>query len=120
MADITELVEEIKRTAVGAVNAEKPCGVFFGVVKSEKPLEILVEQKMTLGGEQLVLSRAVTDYETETEIVWETEDAFDHVHAVTGRKKVKVLNSLRAGERVVLIRLAGGQRFLVTDRVGDD
>lgn len=120
MADITELVEEIKRTAVGAVNAEKPCGVFFGVVKSEKPLEIIVEQKLTLGGEQLVLARAVTDYETEVEVAWETENAGGHVHAVKGKKKVKVMNSLKAGERVVLIRLTGGQRFLVMDRVGDD
>lgn len=120
MADITELVEEIKRTAVGAVNAEKPCGVFFGVVKSAKPLEIVVDQKLTLGGEQLILSRAVTDYETEAEVAWETESAVNHVHAVSGKKKVKVMNSLKAGERVVLIRLTGGQRFLVADRVGDD
>ncbi len=119
MADITELVEEIKRAAVGAVDAGKPCGVFFGVVKSEKPLEILVEQKLTLGEGQLILSRAVTDYETEIEIDWNTETAKEHVHGIKGKKKIKVRGSLKAGERVVLIRLAGGQRFLVADRVGD-
>ncbi len=119
MADIAELVEEIKRAAVGAVDAGKPCGVFFGVVRSAKPLEILVEQKLTLGEGQLILSRAVTDYETDIEIDWKTETAKEHVLKIRGKKKIKVLNSLKAGERVVLIRLTGGQRFLVADRVGD-
>ncbi len=120
MADITELVEEIKRAAVGAVDAGKPCGVFFGVVKSEKPLEILVEQKLTLGGEQLILSRTVTDYEIEVEMDWDKLTAEPILKKIKDKKKIKVQGSLKAGERVVLIRLTGGQRFLVADRVGDD
>jgi len=119
MADITELVEEIKRAAVGAVEAGKPCGVFFGTVKSEKPLEILVEQKLTLSEGQLILSRAVTDCEIEVEMDWDELTAEPKLAKIKDKKKIKVLNSLKAGERVVLIRLAGGQRFLVADRVGD-
>lgn len=106
MADVSALVDEIKRLAVSAVDAGKPCGVFFGVVKNEKPLEITVEQKLTLGEGQLILTRAVSDYETQVE----TDGA---------KKKIKVLNGLKVGERVVLIRLEGGQSFLVSDRVGD-
>ncbi len=106
MADVSALVEEIKRLAVGAVDAGKPCGVFFGTVKSDKPLEIAVDQKLTLGEGQLILPRAVTDYELEVE----TNGA---------KKKIKVLNSLKVGERVALLRLEGGQSFLVSDRVGD-
>ncbi len=106
MADVSALVEQIKRLAVGAVDAGKPCGVFFGTVKSDKPLEISVDQKLTLGEGQLILPRAVTDYELEVE-----------TNGV--KKKIKVLNSLKVGERVVLLRLEGGQSFLVSDRVGD-
>lgn len=125
MADVSALVEEIKRLAVSAVDAGKPCGVFFGTVKSAKPLEITVEQKLTLGEEQLILPRAVTDYELEVDMDWETEiqwkDIPDkkHLHEIKGKKKIKVLNSLKVGERVALLRLEGGQSFLVLDRVGD-
>lgn len=106
MADVSALADGIKRLAVSAVDAGKPCGVFFGTVKSAKPLEISIEQKLTLGEGQLILTRAVTDYELETE-----------TNGV--KKKIKVLNSLKAGERVALLRLEGGQSFLVLDRVGD-
>ncbi len=125
MADVSALVEQIKRLAVSAVDAGKPCGVFFGTVKSGKPLEIAVDQKLTLGEGQLILPRAVTDYETEVETEWETELQWkdvpdkEHLHEIKGKKKIKVLNSLKTGERVALLRLEGGQSFLVLDRVGD-
>lgn len=110
MADVTELIREIKRAAVSAVEASKPCGVFFGTVKSASPLEITVEQKLTLSANQLILSRAVTDYETEITIDFDTAP---HKH------KIIVHNALKVGERVVLIRLSGGQSYLVADRAGD-
>ena len=113
MADVTELIREIKRAAVSAVDASKPCGVFFGTVKSASPLEINVEQKLTLSANQLILSRAVTDYETEITVDWNTPDKEPHKH------KIKVHNALKTGERVVLIRLSGGQSYLVADRAGD-
>lgn len=119
MADISALVEEIKRLAVSAVDARKPCGVFFGTIKSAKPLEIAVEQKLTLGEGQLILPRALTDYELEAEMDWETLTAKPKLEKIKDKKKIKVLNSLKVGERVALLRLEGGQRFLVLDRVGD-
>lgn len=119
MADVSALVDEIKRLAVSAVDAGKPCGVFFGTVKSTSPLEISIEQKLTLGGEQLILARAVTDHEIRIEVDWNTQTAKEHAHAISGVKVIKVLNALKVGERVVLFRLEGGQKFLVADRVGD-
>lgn len=106
MADVSALVDEIKRLAVSAVDAGKPCGVFFGTVKSASPLEISIEQKLTLSGRQLILARAVTDYDAQVE----TDGT---------KKEIKVRNALKVGERVALLRLEGGQRFLVADRVGD-
>lgn len=125
MADVSALVEEIKRLAVSAVDAGKPCGVFFGTVKSEDPLEIAVEQKLTLGEGQLILPRRLTDHEAEVEPDWETELQWqdvtgkEHLHEIKGRKKIKVYGGLKTGERVALLRLEGGQSFLVLDRVGD-
>ena len=45
-------------------------------------------------------------------------DAFSsHSHAITGRKPIRVHNALKSGEKVILIRMAGGQKYLIIDRV---
>lgn len=40
-----------------------------------------------------------------------------HSHAIVGRKKVTVHNGLKKGEKVILIRMQGGQKFVVLDRM---
>ncbi len=119
--DINEMIRAVKRAAIDAVNAQKPCNVFFGTVTKADPLEILVEQKMTLTAAQLVLSRNVTKHEIEVEFTpeeWLTEVEKEHKHGVKGRKKLTLHNELKAGEKVLLLRCAGGQYFVVIDRVG--
>ncbi len=41
-----------------------------------------------------------------------------HVHAV-GKIRIIVHNALKAGEQVVLLRMQGGQKYLVVDRLGE-
>ncbi len=104
MADVSGLVRDINRGAVSAVLAEKPCEVLFGTVKNDAPLEILVEQKFTLGEAQLIIPKALTEYELEI--------TMDEV-----KKKITIHNALKSGEMVVLIRAVGGQVYYVADRV---
>lgn len=144
MADANELVETLKRAAVEAVRATKPVNVCFGKVTGVTPLKINVEQKMTLGQKQLVLSRSVTDYEVAVMVNMETAsalgthahtvhgeddagDAIDlvteqsnliHAHVIAGRKTVTVHNGLVVGDEVILLRQQDGQKFIVLDRVG--
>ena len=40
-----------------------------------------------------------------------------HTHAISGKKTIYVHNSLQEGEEVILIRQAGGQEYIVFDRV---
>lgn len=132
LADSTELVRLMKQAALDAVNASKPAEICFGKVTSASPLKILVEQKMTLGAAQLVLSRHVTDYITTvsipTEYGWVTqsqsggsgEAAFaSHNHnIIINRQKITVHNGLAVGDEVILIRQQGGQKYIVWDRIG--
>lgn len=137
MPDAVGLVQTIKKAAADAVQAEKPVEVCFGKVTSADPLQILVEQKMTLGKAQLVLARNVTEFtvemtvdhltENETEHTHDVQDTFtgggstsptSHLHAYKGRKKFLVHNGLVVGEDVILIRQQGGQKYIVWDRVG--
>lgn len=143
MRDATNFVKIIKSMAVDANEVSKPCNVVFGVVTSTAPLEILVEQKMTLGEAQLVLMRNVTDFFVDVTVEWESEivevadymagttsmdgspehtHEFDqvegeHSHDILGKKTMKIHSSLVVGEVVVMLRLQGGQKFLVLDRV---
>mgnify|MGYP001038210315 FL=1 len=132
MADSTELVRLMKQAALDAVAAAKPVEVCFGKVTSASPLKILVEQKMTLGAAQLVLSRHVTEYVTAIssgniqdfyyegtppDVVTLPVKPIPHVHAI-GKIQITVHNGLAVGDEVILIRQQGGQKYIVWDRIG--
>lgn len=113
-----DLIETIKKAAQQANDASKPVAVMFGIIQEESPLKINVEQKMLLEKEQLILSRNVTDFEREvTPSNWSTENTDGHSHTISGKKKEKVHHALKRGEKVVLLRVSGGQQYLVWDRV---
>lgn len=112
---MTDIAALIKKAAVESVESEKPAAVMFGVVESVSPLAINVEQKMTLTSAQLALTRNVTDYAVDMTVGHFTEQAGDlpHIHAYAGKKSFLVHNGLKAGDRVILLREQGGQRFIV-------
>ena len=125
MPDANDLLEVVKRAAIGAVNASQPSDFSFGKVISTSPLKILVEQKMTLGAAQLVLTRNVTDYKTRVTVDWLTGTASggsgdssfaSHNHSVSGTKEMTVHNALQVGDEVILLKKQGGQKYLVLDR----
>lgn len=117
----------LKQAAIEAVEAGKPVKVMFGEVKAINPLQIMVEQKLPLTEEFLILTEAVKDHEHEITVVdWQTENASGgggdsafaaHNHQIVGRKKIIIHNSLQVGEKVLLLAMQGGQKFIVVDRV---
>lgn len=134
MFNADDLVKLMKRTAMEAVNASKPANVVFGKVINEAPLKIKVDQKLILTSAQLVLARNVTKYEVEMEPSLNEEPHYhltearsggsgdaafaSHTHEYKGRKKFLVYNELKNGEEVILIQIAGGQKYVVIDRIG--
>ena len=119
MLDANDLLIAIKRAAKEAVDAGQPSDFCFGKVTSAKPLKILVEQKMTLGAAQLILTRNVTDFKTKVTVDWKTELEGDdeHLHGVIGVKEITFHNALAVGDEVILLKKKGGQKYLVLDRV---
>lgn len=126
-----ELVKVLKKAAIEAVEATKPVAVLFGKVTSASPLQINVEQKMTLGEAQLILTRNVTDYKTMITggniqnyyYVGTPPNSStvpvspSHKHAI-GKIEITVHNGLVVGDEVILIRQQDGQKFIVVDRIG--
>lgn len=125
MHDLNDLLEIFKKAAYQVNETSQPSDFCFGKVISVSPLKILVEQKMTLGSAQLVLTRNVTDYKTMVTFEWETEntamtsDSLDltHNHALKGKKQIIIHNALKLGENVILLKQKGGQKYLILDRV---
>lgn len=132
--DTSELVRLVKRAAVEAVSAGAPMGVCYGTVTSAAPLKVQVDQKKTLGEAQLILTDRVRDYSVELTTIagsgtspgphYTEEESggagyalFEsHRHQYLGRKKWRVHNALRTGEKVILLRCDGGQKYVVLDR----
>ena len=104
MPDYKDFVTLIKRAAVDAVKAQNPSGVYFGQVVSVSPLEIRLSQKITLDQEMLILPKNLTDFDVDI--------------TIEGiRRSCTVHNKLKSGEIVVMVRMQGGQRYLIIDRV---
>lgn len=104
--DANDLIKLIKQAAIEAVEVSKPVAVCYGKVMSISPLKINVDQKINLGESQLILTRNVTDYKIKMSL----EDD-------TNKKTYTVYNSLVVGDSVALLRLQGGQSYLVMDKI---
>ena len=115
---MASLVEIIKSAAMEAGDAANPCGILFGTVTGVGPLCIQVDQKLVLTEDFLILTSAVKDYETEMEVSHVTGPGGerDHTHPYAGRKVFSVKNGLKTGEHVLLLRVQGGQKYIVLDR----
>ena len=100
MFDSNDLLLAIKKAALDAVKSQHPVSICFGSVTSASPLKIMVEQKLTLGKAQLILTRNVTDYKVNM-----------------NEQEVTIHNALKIGDEVILIKQQGGQKYLVLDRV---
>lgn len=131
-------MELVKKAAMDAVNAAGPAGLYFGEVISADPLEIRLDQTLLLKGSQLVLSSLVQDI-TVNATMDHTTGSYTHTHTITdtysgggsassdthshsysGTKSFTLHFGLSAGEKVILLRMQGGQRYLVLDRVRGD
>lgn len=117
MLDSNDFYNVIKEAAMKAVESSKPSDFLFGKVTSVSPLKITIEQKLTLGSAQLILTKGVTDYTTSVHIDWDTEQSDGHIHRIGGVRTMVVHNGLKIGEEVILLRKKGGQKYLVLDRV---
>lgn len=126
MLDYNDLLATVRQSCVNTMQAMQLSSFEFGTVISISPLQIQAEQKKTLTKAQLVLTRNVTDFETEITVDWKTENKSggsgdssfsSHNHDIKGKKKILIHNALKTGDKVILMKQHGGQKYLVIDRV---
>lgn len=120
MSTSNRLVSLIKQASTDANDMTKPAGIYYGTVKSASPLEVEVEQRMTLKAGQLIVPQYLTDYSREIELEWQWSEGGDITShpVITKKTKVTYLNALEEGDEIILLRAQGGQQYLVLDRQG--
>jgi len=133
------LIDVIRECVETNINKNQLCNVAFGTVTSDEPLEIQLDDKYILTKDYLILCRNVTEHEIYMTVEHETEnhththdikviDAYTcsgegiieeetHLHEYKGKQMFLVHKGLKVDERVVLIKMSGGQKFLVVDRL---
>lgn len=139
------LNESMKLIVANMLNSIQPTDIFYGTVTGIEPLQITIDQKLILPESFLILSNMVKDHYVDLTVSFQTEnDAFmvpDHTHPYTDvpvgasttqpttdldtthkheiKRKIKVLQhyALKKNEKVILLRMQGGQKYLVLDRV---
>lgn len=122
------LAQVIIELAARQEEAKKPSTIEYGEVISAEyaPLEIRVHDKLVLDEAFLELTNAVKDHWVDVEVYMETIDdnhldreGYSHLHNIAGRKKIRVYNGLHTGEKVIMLRARGGQKYIVLDRLTD-
>lgn len=129
MYNTLDLVNCIKNISKSVFMNEEPTTVIIGEVVGVDPIKIKIDQLLTLSKEQLIIPKSLTDYtldidikelNTENKSVTLGEYTNTHNHAIRGKKTITILNALKLGELVLLIKLLGGQSFIVLDRLERD
>ena len=101
-----DFTDGIKKLAMSAVENSQPSDICFGTVQSISPFMVSVEDlKLPIGASLLVLPDYLRDWTIPV-----TED---------GRSGIGVLSwGLKPGERVILLKKAGGQKYVILGREG--
>lgn len=129
---MSNLVEVIKKAALEAVQASNPTSLVVGVVESVEPLVITVEQRLTLDKDFLILTNQVKEHYVDISLSYSTSSESHshscpdgststntHKHKNNGRKKMLMHYGLKKGEEVLLLKVQGGQKYIVLDRIGE-
>ncbi len=99
----------VKKITQDTMNQASLVQFMYGTVTSTSPLEINIEQRLTLQEDFLFLTNNVIDHEvymtTENEIGNET------------KKLYKVHHGLIVGDQVMLMRMQGGQQYIVLNKL---
>ena len=122
----TGLIEIMKRAAMDATDNSKPVDLRYGTVVSASPLKVQVTNQFTIPSSMLVVPQHLTKYTLSVSMDWTTgnssggsgDSAFaSHNHSVNGTKTITINNALKTGDKVALLRQAGGQSYFILDRI---
>lgn len=124
-------MQTIKQAAMEAMEEGAPVALMYGIVESASPLRINADQRLPLDEDSLILTSNVKDYKTYLSFDnptikniaknYSMEDVSGTNYKITFqdgsvRNEITIYNGLKKGEKVILLRIQGGQQYIVLDR----
>lgn len=95
------IVDQIRKISNTTHIVSDPVAVMQGIVVSIHPLEVNVEQRLSLKEVFLVVPERLTEYKV----------------TLSSGEELIIREGLGVGDKVLLMRVQGGQQFIVLDRV---
>jgi len=108
------MLNAIRQAALTAMETAAPVAVMLGTVTKIDPLEVNIDQRFTIDADFLLVPESLTKLELN----------LSHTHSAAGgstgaglTEPVVIRPGLQAGDRVALLRVQGGQKFIILDKV---
>ncbi len=103
------MMDSIKKASIGAVGAGNPVIFLYGEVLSIEDFKIKIDQKKILDKDFFIIPESLTRYEVD----------LTHTHSQTGPALAKLVirEGLKPGDTVLLLRIQGGQQYVILDKV---
>ncbi|MCY6958876.1 MULTISPECIES: DUF2577 domain-containing protein [Clostridium] len=110
------MLDIIKEASMGAVGASNPVSILFGKVLSTDDFKIKVDQKLVLDKDFFIIPESLTRYEVDLK---HTHDYKDNsvTNLNTSLDKLVIREGLKQGDKVLLLRVQGGQQYVILDKV---
>lgn len=109
------MLDAIRKAALTAMEATVPVAVMLGTVTKTDPLEVNVDQRFTLDADFLIVPESLTRHEINLRHAHTTPGGGATDDALT--EPVVIRPGLQVGDRVALLRIQGGQKYLILDKV---
>jgi hypothetical protein len=116
------ILKIIKQAGSGAVEAGNPIVILFGSVTNDNPLEVNVDQRFSLTKDFLIIPERLTHFEIDLKHMHGYQDTSDSGDAKSSTEEallepIVIRRGLETGDRVLLLRVQGGQQYLILDRL---
>ncbi|EHQ92089.1 DUF2577 domain-containing protein [Desulfosporosinus youngiae] len=112
------LLDVIKAAGMDAMGASNPVTIMFGEVAAVDPLSVRVDQRFTLPADFLIVPESLIKYELDLMHTHQyTDSGSSRETSEALNSKVIIRPGLKVGDKVLLLRVQGGQKFVILDKV---
>lgn len=103
------MIDIIKKASMGAVGSSNPVNILSGEVLSIEDFKIKVDQKLILDKDFFIIPERLTRYEVDLK--------HSHGSTSTALGKLVIREGIKQGDKVLLLRVQGGQQYVILDKV---
>jgi hypothetical protein len=94
--------------------------IMFGEVTRIDPLEVTVDQRFAIDADFLIVPENLTRYEIDLrryQAYTDSSEAVKTTEPALPEEPIVIRKGLEAGDRLILLRMQGGQKYLIFDKV---